>query len=300
MNYSEARKILGVEKSASMDEIKKAFRRLSMKYHPDRDGGSEEKFKELNSAYEVLKSSELGGISNKSKHGAFDDIFGFKSSYKAQGTIRRVQFPCTLDEVFNGCTKSVTINGINGWAGAVRQIIIEPGTTHNQVVDIFTDEESGDATYVHLQVEVPDGIDVDWNRTGGINVGTVTMQTKISPFKLIKGGYEDIKLFDGTTVRVYIPPRTQPNTLLKVKDKGYWSIYKYRTRGACLLRVIPDIKDFIEYSEEEILDMMRSYMSALKNLPPDQFLDRANAVVSMFQNAVQPNNLTENNEKTDS
>ncbi len=47
--------VLGVAKNASADEIKKAFRRLAVQYHPDKEGGSEEKFKEINEAYEVLK-----------------------------------------------------------------------------------------------------------------------------------------------------------------------------------------------------------------------------------------------------
>ena len=48
--------VLGVGKSASADEIKKAYRRLAVDHHPDR-GGAEEKFKEVNEAYEVLKDS---------------------------------------------------------------------------------------------------------------------------------------------------------------------------------------------------------------------------------------------------
>lgn len=50
--------VLGVGKGASDDEIKKAFRKLAIKYHPDKEGGSEEKFKEINEAYEVLKDKE--------------------------------------------------------------------------------------------------------------------------------------------------------------------------------------------------------------------------------------------------
>src|SRR6266567_4628541 len=47
--------VLGLSKSASADEIKKAFRKLAVKYHPDKAGGDETKFKEVNEAYEVLK-----------------------------------------------------------------------------------------------------------------------------------------------------------------------------------------------------------------------------------------------------
>ena len=47
---------LGVSKTASADEIKKAYRRLARKYHPDinKEKGAEEKFKEINAAYEIL------------------------------------------------------------------------------------------------------------------------------------------------------------------------------------------------------------------------------------------------------
>ena len=43
--------VLGVDKAASADEIKKAFRKAAVKHHPDKEGGDETKFKEINEAY---------------------------------------------------------------------------------------------------------------------------------------------------------------------------------------------------------------------------------------------------------
>lgn len=50
--------VLGIGKEASDDEIKKAFRKLAVKHHPDKEGGDETKFKEINEAYEVLKDKQ--------------------------------------------------------------------------------------------------------------------------------------------------------------------------------------------------------------------------------------------------
>ena len=58
MSKRDYYEILGVDKGASDDEIKKAYRRSAVKYHPDKDGGDEEKFKEVSEAYEVLRDSQ--------------------------------------------------------------------------------------------------------------------------------------------------------------------------------------------------------------------------------------------------
>ena len=66
--------ILGVQKNASDDEIKKSYRKLAMKYHPDRnkdDKESERKFKEVSAAYEILKDSEKRSAYDQYGHDAF-------------------------------------------------------------------------------------------------------------------------------------------------------------------------------------------------------------------------------------
>src|SRR6185436_13286806 len=61
MEYKDYYKSLGVSKTATADEIKKAYRKLAIKYHPDKNAGNkamEEKFKEINEANEVLSDPE--------------------------------------------------------------------------------------------------------------------------------------------------------------------------------------------------------------------------------------------------
>lgn len=62
MSQRDYYEVLGVSKTASADEIKKAFRRLAVQHHPDKEGGNEEKFKEINEAYDVLRMPKNGSV----------------------------------------------------------------------------------------------------------------------------------------------------------------------------------------------------------------------------------------------
>ena len=80
MDYKDYYQILGVDKNASSDEIKKAYRKLAMEYHPDRNAGNaqaEEKFKEINEAYQVLSDDD--------KRAHYDRLGSAYSSYQRGG-----------------------------------------------------------------------------------------------------------------------------------------------------------------------------------------------------------------------
>jgi molecular chaperone DnaJ len=141
--------VLGVQKNAAAEEIKKAYRQKAIQYHPDKNQGNkdaEEKFKEAAEAYDILSDankrarydqlghsgfengadhggfnmnmedifSRFGDIFNGSFGGAFSSIFGdaggFSHQYSNRGSDIRIRIKLTLEEIVKGADKKIKIN----------------------------------------------------------------------------------------------------------------------------------------------------------------------------------------------
>ena len=93
MSKRDYYEVLGVAKGASADEIKKAFRKAAVEHHPDKQGGDETKFKEINEAYEVLKDQQKrqrydqfghAGVGGNSGGGGGNPFEGFGGGFGGQ------------------------------------------------------------------------------------------------------------------------------------------------------------------------------------------------------------------------
>jgi len=113
MDYKDYYKILGVDRNASTDEIKKAYRKLAMQYHPDRNPGdrkAEERFKEFNEAYQVL--------SDDKKRTRYDQLGSSYSDWQGRGAPGDFNWGDWVSQQGGqGGATQVNINDLFGGAG---------------------------------------------------------------------------------------------------------------------------------------------------------------------------------------
>ncbi|MBK9016954.1 MAG: J domain-containing protein [Saprospiraceae bacterium] len=259
MAFIDYYKIMGVEKGASEDDIKKAYRKLARKYHPDlnpNDKVAEQKFKEVNEANEVLSNAE-----NRAKYDKYGKDWqhaeAFEQANQQQQRQRTYQqgssggfsdgsYSDFFESMFGGGTRSrgqsVKFRG-QDYQAELRLGLKDVYTTHKRTLTV-----NGKNIRLTIPAGVKDGQVISIKGQGGEGVnggpnGDLIISFSIenhTKFKLddnnlyatvdldlylaILGGDITVDTFDGK-VKLKVKPETQNGTKVKLKGKGF-PVYK--------------------------------------------------------------------------
>lgn len=291
MEYKDYYKILGVERSASQDEIKKAYRKLAVKYHPDKnpdDKVAEEKFKEISEAYQVIgnadsrkKYDELGANWKQYENAGFGGGQGFSASgfsdffdmfFGGQGGGAGFDFSnfmgggrrSTRPAKGSDLSATITLTLLEAYQGSQRlldlngssiKITIKPGVRDGQVLRIKGKGNPGrnGGENGDLMIKVAIMNDPSYQRDGDDLIKNVN----IDVYTAILGGKITVNTLKGD-VNVPIKPQTQNNSTLRLKGLGM-PHYGKEGAGALLLKVqllLPE-----RFSQKE-LDLIKEAQEA--------------------------------------
>ena len=211
--------VLGVNKTATQDEIKKAYRELCKKYHPDKHGGDDTKIKEINEAYSVIgdeqKRKEYDAQSSGFNFGGFGNGgFNFRNFQLASDI--NVSIKISLEEAYSGCKHPINING------KIYAVDVPKGTPNGKMLiikglgksgcDIYGNPKTGDLI-VKVNVQNRDNITLNPN-------GILEILYAVDWIDAILGGEGEIDLFD-KKVKIRIPKFTQNGGYTIVGGKGF-------------------------------------------------------------------------------
>jgi DnaJ-class molecular chaperone len=246
---------LGVSRSASADEIKKAYRGLAMKHHPDR-GGDANKFKEIEEAYRILSDPKkkqmvdqgmdpnnpnqgFGGFEFNT--GNLDDIFrnfGFGGRPRQrQNHSLSIVISVTLEEVLKGKEIDAEIS-MPGGGKKLINISIPAGVEHGQQIRY---PQMGDQSITGLppgdlivSVQIVNHSVFQRERLN------IICEKKISVWDALLGTSINVVTLDGRNLGISIPPGSQPDTVMSCKGEG---LPHMRTgqRGNLLIKIKVDI-----------------------------------------------------------
>lgn len=256
---------LGVSKDASAEDIKSAYRKLAMKFHPDREGGDETKFKEIQIAYDVLSDPQkrqeydnprqrihfntmydqedlekiLREMGMDDEDGPFSGMFGFRKTKKRN---RDILLSISIKLIDSFVSKKIVLT----YKTAKGDKSVEVSTPENFLRtiryrykgmgdDYYDDVNRGDLL-VDYNLILPQGYWIEPNYVLATHI-------KVSVWDAMIGSSINFESYDGKIYNVTIPAGTKAGTTLMMKNLG---LVVNKKRSSLALKVdliVPSIKD---------------------------------------------------------
>jgi len=273
--------ILGLSKTATQDDIRKAYKKMSMKHHPDR-GGDEEEFKKVNEAYQTLGDAQKRAaydnpqpqgfnFNTQNMHDGFgpfgmpgmDDVFAQMFRQQRQPMQRNqditIAADVTIADLFTGKQLYAQFSTRTGKQERV-EIDIPKGIREGQSIRYkgLGDNSIPRLPRGDLYVKVRILPDRNWRKEGYDFHTTVD----VNIFDLLLGGEVNLSTPEGRTLSLKIPKGSQPSTTFSVHGYGVPDIKSGR-RGTIFVKLnafVPRITD------ENIINDIERVKNATANL----------------------------------
>lgn len=297
MAYIDYYKILGLEKSASQEEVKKAYKKLARKYHPDlnpNDPEAHHKFQEINEANEVLSDPE-----KRKKYDQYGEHWKHADEFEAQQQHRQYQnsqggstfwsssgegseFSDFFEQMFGGGARSSqSSRGSYSFRGQdytteLQVSLTDAAKTHKQIITV-----NGKKLRITIPAGIADGQTIKLKGQGGpgVNGGPagdlyitfsipedsrfkrvgddLYVTAPLNLYAAILGGEQIIETMDGK-VKLNVKPGTQNGSKIRLKGKGFPVYKKEGTFGDLIVTYSIEIPTNLTDKQKELFREIQS------------------------------------------
>ena len=300
--------VLGVSRQATPEELKKAFRKLAMKFHPDKNPGdksAEDHFKEVNEAYDVLTDPKKKQMYDQFGHAGYQQGGPASGNPFQQGFDPRQaddMFGDFFGEFFSGETSPGGRRGTRESRGAdlryTLTISLEEAATGTEKRISFVRQRTGKEDMAKLSITVPAGVKTGQRLKlrsegdgphGPGKPGDLYVIIGFQDHPLFKRKDNDILLelpisfadaLLGTQVEVptltgkaslTTPPGTHPGQIFRLKGKGFPDMGGYAP-GDMLIKIVVDVPSSVSDEDRQLIERLRK--SALASPLVTEFRDK--------------------------